>query len=203
MNWGKSNRLVLDTVGLLRELSARLRRRKLGGNRKRKVQRSFVLRECRPSEKSTCSKIHGPTLLYEVARVSNASIFRSTRPAECNGRAQRPQPFFRILTPAADERGIPPDVYHPGQLFSPLRGPVCTPSSVAPRWPSASKKPRRFHVVQKKVKKPQGLRSERQDVRSAGTKGRTWNHRPWFTIGPRIIFDCHSLSMCLNPEEEN
>lgn len=51
--------------------------------------------------------------------------------------------------------GIPPDGYHPGQLFSPLRETrvhhLLPPSSLS-RWPNASKKPKRFHMVKKKIK---------------------------------------------------
>lgn len=71
-----------------------------------------------------------------------------------SGRNVLSQPFFRILTPAADElTGYHLTVTTRDSCSLPFAGPARTTSPSlflslsSARWPTASKKPRRFHVV--------------------------------------------------------
>lgn len=90
-------------------------------------------------------------MICGMQRVSTAAV-----------RAQRPlSTLFSYSHPRSWRAdGIPPDGYHPGQLFSPLRGARVAPppSSIVPRAsPCASKKPRDDFMWWKKSQKTAGF----------------------------------------------
>jgi len=88
-------------------------------------------------------------------------------------RAQCPlNPFFVYSHPRSWRAdGIPPDGYHPGQMFSPVReARVHHLLRRLSRWPNAFKKPKRFHMVNKKVKKPHAS-SRTAGCSAVGSKG--------------------------------
>lgn len=143
---------------------------------------------CRLPEEFTL-EIYRPARYGGIARVSTSSIFPINvargMPAPTGGRG--PQPFFRILTPAADEHGIPPDGYPPGTaVLSPSRGPLHPPPSPSllltvvsgVTGPSRPKNRDDFTWRCKKRKKKVKNRSFRSELtagcsRRAGTKGKS------------------------------
>lgn len=77
--------------------------------------------------------------------------------------------FHIVSPPQLTSTGIPPDGYHPGQLFFPLREISILSLSLSLfiilHWPYMPKKPRRFHVVaKKKEKKLRNWRFRREHV---------------------------------------
>lgn len=117
-------------------------------------------------------------LWWRFTTISTRSIFfQSICPAECNVNGRCPgamssQPFFRVLTPAADElTGYHLTVTTRDSCSLPFARLAYIISFLRrlSRWPNASKKPKRFHMVKKNVKKPHAS-SRAAGCTAVGTK---------------------------------